>query len=114
MGTQKHVGERPSLPQSYTSFRHAVFDATLHLRDGDVIEAKLAIRQTQAPGPYETIEGTIVDVKQSLIQPFSNEFPTQESLVVEHNDQKFTVGGAKAFIEDFQAKDVTLERSRPP
>jgi len=49
MGTQKHVGERPSLPQSYTSFRHAVFDATLHLRDGDVIEAKLAIRQTQAP-----------------------------------------------------------------
>ena len=114
MGSQKHVAKAPLLPQSYTSFRHAVFDATLHLRDGSVIESKLDIRQTQAPGPYETIEGTIVDVKQSLVRPFSNEFPTQESLVVEHNDQKFTVGGAKAFIEDFQAKDVTLERSRSP
>lgn len=112
MGNQKHVVEKPSLPRSYTSFRHAVFDVTLHLMDGDAIEAELAIRQTQATGPYETIEGTIVDVKQSLVRPFSNEFPTQESLVVEHNDQEFTVGGAKAFLEDFQAKDVTLQRSR--
>lgn len=111
MGEQRYVAEKGSFPETFTSFRHAVFDATLHLMDGKVVTAEMDIRPTQSEGPFETTTGTIVDVKQSLVRPFSNEFPTQESFVVETSDDRFTVGGSKAFVEDFEAKSVTLQRA---
>lgn len=110
MGEQIHVGPKGPIPKTYTSFRHAVFDATLHLQDGNVVTAEMELRPTQSEGPFETTTGTIVDVKQSIVRPFSNEFPTQESFVVETDDERFTVGGSKAFLEDFEAQRVSFQQ----
>ncbi|WP_367996028.1 TrmB family transcriptional regulator [Haloferax volcanii] len=108
MGEQVHVGSKSQLPATFTSFRHAVFDATLHLMDGAVVTAEMDIRPTQSNAAFETTTGTIVAVKQSLVRPFSNDFPTQESFVVETPDDTFTVGGSKAFLEDFEARRVVF------
>lgn len=110
MGEQIYVGQPSQIPKTYTSFRHAVFDATLHLRDGNTVVAELELRPTQDGGPFETRTATIVDVKQSIVRPFSNEFPTQESFVVEIDDEQFTVGGSKAFLEDFEAESITFHQ----
>ncbi|MBV0903057.1 TrmB family transcriptional regulator [Haloarcula salina] len=109
MGEQAHVAEREPLPRTFTSFRHAVFEATLYLMDGQPVTAEIEVRPTQSEDAFKTTTGTIIDVKQSLVRPFSNEFPTQESFVVETADETFTVGGYKAFLEDFEARDITLK-----
>ncbi|WP_348533334.1 TrmB family transcriptional regulator sugar-binding domain-containing protein [Haloarcula marina] len=64
---------------------------------------------TESEEAFEATTGTIVDVKQSIVRPFSNEFPTQESFVVELDGERVTVGGSKAFLEDFEATRVTFE-----
>ncbi|KAA9396598.1 TrmB family transcriptional regulator [Haloarcula sp. CBA1130] len=109
MGEQACVAEKGSLPRTFTSFRHAVFEATLYLMEGKPVTAEIEIRPTQSEDAFKTTTGTIIDVKQSLVRPFSNEFPTQESFVVETADETFTVGGSKAFLEDFEARDITLK-----
>ncbi|MBV0925911.1 TrmB family transcriptional regulator [Halomicroarcula limicola] len=109
MGEQVRVSRPEPLPRAFDSFRHAVFEAALHLRDGKRVSVEMDVRPTQSEEPFETVEGTIVDVKQSLVRPFSNEFPTQESFVVETADGSVTVGGSKAFLEDFEAERVTLK-----
>lgn len=114
MGEQVHVGTTTALPATFTSFRHAVFEATLHLLDGEEIIAEIEVRPTHSDGAFETRTGTIVDVKQSLVRPFSNEFPTQESLVVETADETFTLGGSKAFLEEFEVQQVTFRDVSDP
>ncbi|MFC7076149.1 TrmB family transcriptional regulator [Haloarcula halophila] len=110
MGEQRHAAQKGSLPATFTSFRPAVFEAALYLMDEQPLTAEMEVRPTQSDDSFEIVEGTIVEVKQSIVRPFSNEFPTQESFVVETPDGTFTVGGAKAFIEDFEARNITLKR----
>ncbi|WP_424004752.1 TrmB family transcriptional regulator [Haloarcula salina] len=109
MGEQSYVAEAGPLPRTFTSFRHAVFEATLYLMDGQQVTTEIEIRPTQSEDTFETITGTITNVKQSLVRPFSNDFPTQESFVIETATDTFTVGGYRAFLEDFEARDITLK-----
>ncbi|GAA0265807.1 TrmB family transcriptional regulator [Halobacterium noricense] len=108
MATQEWISQIHEFPQTYSSFRHAVFDATLELFDHQTIRAEIAMRPAQTSDEFETAEVTVVDVKQSLIRPVTNQFPTQETLIVKRDDIQFSVGGSQAFTEDFEATQITL------
>jgi hypothetical protein len=47
-------------------------------------------------------------VNQSLVRPYANGFPTQESLLLESGDETISVGGPRAFVEAYEATGVTL------
>ncbi|GAA0464836.1 TrmB family transcriptional regulator (plasmid) [Halococcus dombrowskii] len=108
MGTQEYVADAGTLPKAYDSFRHAIFDVALHRAQDRAIEAELSVRPPQTTDPFETITEPVVDVKQSLVRPYSNDLPTQESLVLGSDDHQFEVGGPRTFLEDYEATDVTL------
>lgn len=108
MGTQECVADPEPLPHSYDSFRHAVFDAALHLAAETPVRAELELRPARTTEDFGTMTEPVADVKQSLVRPYSNDFPTQESLVLDADGQEIRVGGPRAFVEDFEATGVTL------
>ncbi|AUX09031.1 TrmB family transcriptional regulator [Halalkaliarchaeum desulfuricum] len=95
------------LPRTFSDFRHAVLQATRHLRAGTDLRASVEGRTTADDEPT-SIEGRVVDVTQGLIVPANNEFPVEHSLTLETEDGTVTVGGPGAFVEDVEASDVTL------
>ena len=44
-----------------------------------------------------------------MVEPTNNEFPVENSLVVETDDGEVTVGGQGAFVEDVEADLVRIE-----
>jgi len=108
MATQEWVSKIHSFPQTYSSFRYAVFDATLELFDHQTIKAEITMRPAQTNEEFETVEVTVVNAKQSLIRPVTNQFPTQETLLVKKDGVQFSVGGSRAFTEDFEATEITF------
>ncbi|MCU4718561.1 TrmB family transcriptional regulator sugar-binding domain-containing protein [Halapricum hydrolyticum] len=53
---------------------------------------------------------TVVDVRQSLIEPRDSSFGFENTLFVEFEEGVRTVGGEDAFLEDYEAARVTLMR----
>ncbi len=96
------------LPAEYPNFRNAVLQATLHLRADAELRATVSGRFTDDGEDVELV-GTVVDVRQGMIEPTNNEFPVQHSLVVETEEGTVTVGGPGAFVEDVVADLVRLE-----
>lgn len=97
------------LPTEYTNFRHTVFQVTLRLRDGEAPRATVGGRWTAADEPVE-ISGRVVESKQGMVEPTTNEFPVEHSLVVESDDgERVSVGGRGAFVEDIEADLVRIE-----
>jgi len=96
------------LPAEYDDFRKAVLQTTLHLRAGTPLRATVGGRITDDDAPVE-LTGEVVDVDQGMVEPASNEFPVQHSLVVETEDGRVSVGGPGAFVEDVEADLVRLE-----
>ncbi|GAA0279082.1 TrmB family transcriptional regulator [Halobacterium noricense] len=114
MGEQIYVDDPSPLPKTYDSFRHVVFDATLHLRAGQELPVEIEARPTHTREPYETIRGTVVDTVQSLVRPYSEGFSGKLSMVVDTGNERLTVGGPGAFIEEYEANIVTLEPTSDP
>ena len=96
------------LPAEYDDFRKAVLQTTLHLRAGTPLRATVGGRIADDDAPVE-LTGEVVDVDQGMVEPASNEFPVQHSLVVETEDGRVSVGGPGAFVEDVEADLVRLE-----
>lgn len=108
MGSEAHVADAAALPETYDGFRHAIFDTALHLAADRSLQAEVAVRPARTSGAVETLTGPVVDVTQSLVRPYANGFPTQESLLVDAGDETISVGGPRAFVEEYEATDVTL------
>ncbi|MCU4799438.1 TrmB family transcriptional regulator [Halobacteria archaeon HArc-gm2] len=108
MGSEAHVATASGLPEAYDGFRRAIFDAALHLAADRSLEAEVAVRPARTTAAVETLTGPVVDVNQSLVRPYANGFPTQESLLVAPGDETISVGGPRAFVEEYEATDVTL------
>ncbi|WP_123619445.1 TrmB family transcriptional regulator sugar-binding domain-containing protein [Halorubrum sp. CSM-61] len=97
------------LPVEYANFRHTVLQATLRLRAGETPRVTVGGRWTDADEPVE-VSGRVVDSKQGMVEPTTNEFPVEHSLVVETDDgETVTVGGQGAFVEDVEADLVRIE-----
>ncbi|NHN48125.1 TrmB family transcriptional regulator [Halostella sp. JP-L12] len=102
---EAYVDAPRDLPATYRTFRHAVRDATLHLR----ADAPIAAAFETPDG--ETVNARVVDVRQGLVEPTNNAFPVENTLVLETDDRRFTVGGEGAFIEDYEASEITFSEA---
>lgn len=107
---QLQVVDPAPLPHTYQSFEQAVFEATLHLRAGTEITAYVeALANTPESESTEKVTGRVVDTRQGIVDPISNQFPIEHTLVLETDDGEVTVGGSGAFLEEYRARTVTLE-----
>jgi len=106
---QCQVIDPAPLPRTYASFEQAVFEATLRLRNGDKITAHVDALPNDGNESTETVTGRVLDTRQGIVDPINNEFPIEHSLVLETDDGEVTVGGVGAFLEEYQARSVTLE-----
>lgn len=96
------VADPADLPRTYLAFWHGVLDATLHHRAG----RDVAARVTTPDG--ETVSGRVVDVRQGLVEPTTNTFPIENTIVLETPSGQATVGGSGAFVEDYVADRIEL------
>ncbi|MDS0300712.1 TrmB family transcriptional regulator [Halogeometricum sp. S1BR25-6] len=106
--------EPSSLPTTYRGFRRAVYDATLRLRNGDDVAVEARVRPAGGGGrgrrSVADVRGRLVETRQSLVDPRNVEFGMENTLVVETDDGRVTVGGTGGFLEDYEAVSVTLAR----
>ena len=49
------------------------------------------------------------ELRQGLLDPFTNEFPVENSISVEYDGQVVAIGGDNSIIEDYEALDIRLE-----
>lgn len=105
---QVAVSEPAELPRRFTNFRHAVFQATLHLRGETDLYAHVTGRMTEDDEPVE-LTGRVVELRQGLIEPSNNRFPIEHTLILEVDDETLSVGGSGAFVEDVEATEIVLE-----
>lgn len=96
------------LPETFTNFRQAVHQATLHLRGDRPVQMTAPVRPVVAEDDPETISGTVVGTRQGLVRPETNSYPIEHSLVVETADGTVTVGGPGSFLEEYEADEVEL------
>lgn len=108
MATEMYVAEPAGLPVTYTNFRHAVFQVVLHSRAGTEIRANIVGRSLHDEDDQTELSGTVVDFRQSLLEPSTSSFPVENTLTVETAEGVYSVGGQGAFVEDFEASSVEL------
>lgn len=105
-----YTTDPPLLPRTYTCFRHAITDAVLARRDDQDLGLEATVIPTSDGDDPRRISGEILEIKQSLVRPETSSFPLQNTFVLDTDEGEVTVGGQGAFIEDYQAEEVTLRR----
>ncbi len=100
-----HVADRGSLPATFDWFRTASLQAILHRQAGVDLHAEV---RTEGGA---TVSGPVLDVRQALIEPETNEFTLENTIVVDAAEGPVSVGGPGSFIEDYRADVVTLSRA---
>lgn len=111
MGREVHVADPPELPRHYPTFRGGVLGATLHLRRGAKVRTTCeVVAEGGTEIPRTEITGLALDVRQGLVYPTTNRFPSENGMVLRVDGERVTVGGAGAYVEDYAAETVTLER----
>ena len=103
--TTLYVTNPDPLPRSYDWFRQATLHATLHHQAGVELYAEA---ETESGS---TIEGPIVEIRQALVEPTTNEFTLENSFIIETEDGPVSVGGRGSFIEDYRAVSVRISRA---
>ena len=97
------------LPYSSDFFRETVLQAALHERDGTALRATVEGRSVDDGRPA-TVDGAVVEVRQSIVEPYEQSFLGERTLVLETDEGRVTVGGPPATVEDYAADSVTLYR----
>ena len=105
---ERYVTTPSDLPQTYEGFRNAVFQIALHRATDTRLEASVTGRPVGDRDLPSTLTGEVVDVRQSLVRPATSTLPIENAFELAVDDERYTVGGTGAFLEDFEAKSVTL------
>ena len=100
------------LPKTYPTLRSAAVHATLHEQAGHDLTATITVRETASDEIIELNQVPIVEIRQGLLDPFTNEFPIENSIRVEYDGSVIAVGGAYSVIEPYEALDIRLERAQ--
>ncbi|WP_254546694.1 TrmB family transcriptional regulator sugar-binding domain-containing protein [Halomarina pelagica] len=114
MATEVYTADPAALPSTYRNFRHAVLQAALHRRADAPVRARVTGRPLHDADLSTELEGVVVDVRQSLLEPQTSSFPVENTLIVETAEGTYSVGGRGAFVEDFEATDVELRPADAP
>ncbi len=108
MATEMYVTSPVELPATFLSFRHAVLQASLHLRADTPVRARITGCDLHDENAPTELDGVLRDVRQSLVEPQTSSFPVENTLIVEAEDETYAVGGGGAFVEDVEATEVEL------
>jgi sugar-specific transcriptional regulator TrmB len=100
--TEVYVTDPDPLPKSFDWFRQAVLHAFLHQRRGTNLWADIATEDG------EEVSGPVRRVKQAFVDPATNDYTLETSIVLDTDDGEVSLGGPGAFIEDYEADTVTL------
>lgn len=106
--TEIHTKERTALPRTFENFRRAVVESTLYLRGDDLLTVRCRAARPDGTGQDRLLEGTVVNARQGVVYPISNSIPFENSLLVQCEDGRVSVGGTGAYLEDFEASEVEL------
>ncbi|QSG05484.1 TrmB family transcriptional regulator [Halapricum desulfuricans] len=107
---QHFVVDPVELPTTYRSFRHATLQATLHNRAEATVYARATDKPVETDDSFTTIQGTVVETRQGMVEPQTNTIPIEHTIVIETDEGNVSVGGPDSFLEDYEARKVTLER----
>jgi hypothetical protein len=127
-GEERHVADPPALPLTYSDLRNAVITATLPLQQDRPVDAIIEGRHTRTDEPFRDIETRVVATRQQFIYPRTSPTYGVTQLVVRHESgmgadspsdgddaaapgERLTVGGMEAYLEDIEARSVTLRSS---
>jgi hypothetical protein len=103
-GEEVAAADPPPLPMERVAFRHGIFGIVAHERETDV---EVTVHLFPGQGS-ETLTGTVVEVKQGLLEPITYDFPVQNALVLNVDGEDVTIGGPGAFAEDYSAEWLTV------
>lgn len=111
IASEAYCCDRDLLPRSYPTLRNAIIQATLQQRAGRDVTATITAQDTDTAEIVEMESVPVVEIRQGLVDPFTNEFPVENSIRVEYDGETVSVGGVQSVIEDYEALDVRLERA---
>jgi hypothetical protein len=103
--TEAYVTDPDPPPKSFDRFRQAVLHAFLHLRRGTTLWADV----TTEGG--EEISGSVSHVKQAFVDPSTNDYTLETSIVLDTDNGEVSFGGPGAFIEDYETALVNLREN---
>ncbi|WP_276257112.1 TrmB family transcriptional regulator sugar-binding domain-containing protein [Halomontanus rarus] len=104
-----YVNPPEPLPKTYSHFRFATMQATIHTHHGTDLHATVEARPTDDPGPTKWLEGEVVDIRQQLIDPMKGSV-IENAIDLRTDDGIVSVGGNSAFLEDYEAVTIRFER----
>ncbi|WP_276271029.1 TrmB family transcriptional regulator [Haloarcula litorea] len=108
LGTELVVSRPPDLPRTFEMLRPVVLATTLYLRAGRSLGIECYVREIGTDESFRTRRGEVVGVRQNLVSPSNSDFGFENSVRVDFGDGTVSVGGYGAFLEDYEAKQVTL------
>ena len=108
LGDELLVSRPPELPRTFERFRPTVFAVARHRRSGRSVDAECYLREIGTEEPFRTRRGEVVEVRQNILAPSSSDFGFENSLRIDFGEETASVGGHEAFLEEYEAKQVTL------
>lgn len=103
------------LPATYSTVYHAVIDATHYLGQDVAVRVRARVAPTTeqpseriASEHQKSVEGPLITVRQSLVSPITSAFSGENTLVVRDGDDRVTIGGVGAYVEDYEGLAVEL------
>lgn len=99
------------LPHTFTNFRLAAINAALHRNDGTELRADVECRSSENAGPMIEVSGTVVGMKQRLVEPVDDADPGQCCMLLDVGNETVSIGGKDAKVEDYSAYSTTLRAS---
>ncbi|MFB6140967.1 MAG: TrmB family transcriptional regulator [Halosimplex sp.] len=96
------VADPVDLPASFDWFRAATFTARRHVDAGADLRADIETRSGTR------VAGRVVEVRQALVDPPTNDFTLENSLVIETGDGTVSVGGPGGYLEDYRFESLQL------
>lgn len=107
---ERYVATPDELPRTYDGFRGAVFQIALHRATDTRIEATVEGEPVEELDLPSRITGEVSAVRQSLVRPVTSTLPIENAFELAVDGDRFSVGGPGAFLEDVEARSVTLRR----
>lgn len=104
-----YAAEPTPLPVTHESFFYAIIDAARYLRADEPVAARIEGEATESGEPV-TVEGEVINVRQSIISPATNSFPIEQSIYLSTRDGVRSVGSTSAQVEDVRAERAEFYR----
>ncbi|SEV86334.1 TrmB family transcriptional regulator [Natrinema salifodinae] len=105
---ERYVTTPDELPRTYEGFRNAVFQIALHRATDARVEASVTGSPVGERDLPSSLSGEVVDVRQSLVRPVTSTLPIENAFEIDVGGDRYAIGGAGSFLEDYEAESVTL------